>query len=439
MRDPRLLSRVALLRRCGIISPPTRRCRCPQDQLGMPKPFIASYFLVSFVVSAAIIVFSPEAKSQSPAKPVGEKAVGKKRGEREVAASIDPAVISQGVQHLVAHQEGDDQSEWPYEGVYRVGGKIPVGYRIGGTGICAMALIQAPGYATDATRHEAVERAVKFIVTAANDPLMTPEYEGGYDVRGWGYTYGLTCLLRMKAMNVLPEAHQAAAETTIRLFIDAIQKTEIAKVGGWNYARAQGRDKVSPPSPFMTGPTLQALFEAKAQGYAVDAAVVKRGLDALEGARTPAGSFRYSGVDGEKSAEPVPGAVGRMLVAESTLFLAGRSSVANIRGAIDAFIVHWQWLDNRRAQQGTHVPPYMIAPYYFYYAHYYAAQAIELLPEHERQEYRRRLSELLMGVRLQEGTWNDRVFERSACYGTAMSLMALMMPQLAKPAVWHAG
>jgi hypothetical protein len=126
-----------------------------------------------------------------------------------------------------------------------------------------------------------------------------------------------------------------------------------------------------------------------------------------------------------------------MLVTETTLALAGKSNAANIRAAIDAFIVHWEWLNKRRAQQGTHEPPYNIAPYYFYYAHYYAAQAVEMLPQRERAEYRRRINDLLMLTRREDGTWNDRVFDRTANFGTAMAIMALMMPDTPPPATWE--
>jgi hypothetical protein len=78
----------------------------------------------------------------------------------------------------------------------------------------------------------------------------------------------------------------------------------------------------------------------------------------------------------------------------------------------------------------------MIAPYYFYYAHYYAAQAIELLPATERPEYRRRVQELIFRTREDDGSWNDRVFPRSAAYGTAMATMSLLMPETEKPAEW---
>jgi hypothetical protein len=78
--------------------------------------------------------------------------------------------------------------------------------------------------------------------------------------------------------------------------------------------------------------------------------------------------------------------------------LAGRSDVEHVRKALDMFLEHWQWLEKRRKGEGTHVPPYGIAPYYFFYAHAYAAQAIEFLPESERPSYRQRFLERLFQV-----------------------------------------
>lgn len=346
-----------------------------------------------------------------------------------------PDAITKGIDLVVNMQEGPDKAEWPYEGVYKVQGQIPIGYRIGNTGICASAIVLAPGYADDAKKKEAVSRAVAFICKGIEHPLMAPDYDGGYDVRGWGYTYGLRFLLLLKSKNLIPADQAEAVEKTIRFDIAALKETQIPEVGGWNYARPAGKDKVAPPSPFMTAPTLQALFEAKAQGYEVDPTMVEKGLKTLEAARLPSGAIVYSGDAGNKK-DGVPGAVGRMLASETVLYLAGRSTQSNIRAALDAFIVHWQWLDKRRAQNGTHVAPYMIAPYYFYYAHFHAAQAIELLPNHERAEYRRRVNDLLFSVQLPDGTWNDRVFPRSANFGTAFSTMALMMPELPRPIGW---
>jgi len=345
--------------------------------------------------------------------------------------------VARGVELLLGMQEGEGDSEWPYEGVYRVRAGIPIGYRVGGTGIVALALIQAPGYEEEEACVGAVRRATEFVVGSVEHPLMDPSYEGGYDVRGWGYCYGLAFLLRLKDMKLVPDDLRAEVDGASRFFVDSLQAIEIPANGGWSYSRGRRIEDPSPPSPFMTVPCLQALFAADRAGYEVDPGIVERGLDALERSRTESGAVVYSlGERGRSNRDVVPGSVGRMLAAESTLYLAGRNTQLHVRGALDAFLVHWKWLGDRRCKTGTHEGPYGIAPYYFYYAHYFAAQAIELLPSAEREEYRARVNELLFSVQLDDGSWNDRVFDRSANYGTAMALMALMMPDLEPPAAW---
>lgn len=391
-------------------------------------------YLLTAAILALIssIAFSQESQTPTLPAPKAEQPAGP-----DLSAAVTDCVKS-----LLAMQEtldeGKDKAEWPYEGVYRVRGEIPIGYRVGGTSITAMALLRAPDYAKDAERQAAVDRAVVFVCGAIDHPLMSIDnYDAGYDVRGWGYCYALNFLCELKADAAVPEVRNERVEKAIAFYLDALQRIEIPEVGGWNYSRPPGRDKVADPSAFMTPAALQALFAAKSQGYAVDGAVVKRGLDALERCRTLSGAYAYAG-DGEKvRREGIPGSVGRMVISETTLMLAGRSDTARVRGALDAFIVHWSWLDKRRAKPGTHEGPYAVAPYYFYFAHYYAAQAVEMLPERERGEYRRRINELLFSVRLEDGTWNDRVFKRTANFGTSMAMMAILMPKTPKPASWN--
>lgn len=372
----------------------------------------------------------------SPWKPPGGAGITQPKLDEAVAA---------GVKFLLAQQEpakpGDENNAWPYEGVYRVPGDdgkltIPIGYRVGGTGIASLALLEAPGLSADQDRLAALHRAARFVAGSIHHPLMNPDYEGGYDVRGWGYTYGLLFLLRYQDAGIVPDDLKPPVDDAIAFFIRAIQDTAIPEAGGWNYARATGKGKVSPPSPFMTAPTLDALFEAAAHGRAVDHAIVDKALDALAKARMPSGALVYAGFASARSADGTPGAVGRMLAANTTLFLAGRASQADVRGALDAFLLHWPWLEQRRAKNGTHEGPYAIAPYYYYYAHRAAARAIECLPQHERAEYRRRFLEVLFTTRSDDGTWNDRVFPRSASFGTACALLSILQPSMKPPTRW---
>lgn len=342
---------------------------------------------------------------------------------------------------LVAMQEAfadnPSKSEWPYEGVYRVGGKIPYGYRVGGTSIVAQSLLESPGYADDQERKNAVQRACEFVCAAIREPLMNPDpavYKGGYDVRGWGHCYGLRFLLALERAKAIPAGQESAVAEGITFYLSALQSTEIPQAGGWNYARSPGLETPCRSSPFMTVPCVLALFEAKAGGHAIDEAVLGRALTALENCRTDSGYVDYSGQGASKDRpDQIPGAVGRMVATESALYLAGRGSRERLRFAVNAFIAHWPELEKRRRKNGTHEPPYGVAPYYFFYGFHHAALAIELLQENERPLYRAKLADLLFSVREQDGTWNDRVFPRSANFGTAMTMTALQMPWSGRP------
>lgn len=370
--------------------------------------------------------FAQEAPKSDPATPAPK-----------VAPTRDEAV-ARAHELLLSLQENLDEAtgehcEWPYEGVYRERGQIPPGYRVGGTAISAWALIEAPGYRASKEAQAAVARAVEFLSGALDQKAMQSGFSAGYDVRGWGHTYALQLFLRLRAEKLVPEGREQVVEAWIKSLVAILQETEIVETGGWNYSRPRGGKASAPASPFMTAPTLLALFEAQRQGEQVDPAVVTRALDALENCRTEAGAIPYTTA---KSKDEWPGAIGRSPVTECVLVLAGRGSVDNVRRSLVNFFEHWEWLEKRRKGTGTHVPPYQIAPYYFFYAHGYAGLAIEFLPEEERDGFRKQLLARLFQVQEPSGGWNDRVFPRSENYGTAMGLIALLAPQLERPAGW---
>lgn len=347
--------------------------------------------------------------------------------------------VQKGADAIVAMQAGETKSEWAYEGVYRVAGGIPFGYRIGGTAICGEALLRTPGFGTSDVRRDAIRKATEFVCSGITEPLLqVTTYTGGYDVRAWASCYGARFLLALKEHAAVPSGLEAQVEQALEWYIDSLQKFEIPSTGGWNYARSPGAETPCATSGFMTPVCLQTLYQAKAQGYKVDSEIVSRGLSALERCRTRDGNFVYATVkQANEPARTIPGAVGRMVAGETALYLAGRSSQANLKRAIEDFIRYWPELEKRRAKNGTHLPPYGVAPYYFWFAHYHAAQAIELLSPEDRPRLRRALNWLLWLTRTNEGTWNDRVFPRSAAYGSAMAIMSISMPESFAPKNWN--
>jgi len=372
----------------------------------------------------------------------------------EPPAAVDPApfepaaAVQQGCAILLQLQEGEGRREWPYEGVYRdreagQGGLvIPLAYRVGGTAIACLALVETPGYAAEAggARREAVARGLDFVLESLDSPLLAPEREDDYDVRGWGHITALRLCAELERRQLVPAGRETAVAAAVPRLVAALAATEIPRAGGWNYAHQRA------PAPFMTAPALQALFAAAQAGHEVPAALVERALDSLERGRAASGSIAYLTPDEPRAAveeaalgamDKLPGAIGRMLACEATLTLAGRGDAARLAPAVEAFFAHWDQLEARRQKTGTHTGAYGVAPYYFMFAHQQAALAIELLDDADlRQQQRARLDALLARVAEAEGGWNDRVFPRSRAYGTAMGMLALMQREQPAPARW---
>lgn len=337
-------------------------------------------------------------------------------------------LIQQAITLLVGMQENG--GEWPYEGVYREQGQIPIGYRVGGTSMVGSTLLLAAPLNTEAKA--AIERGLAFVLKALDDPLMAPSTESRYDVRVWGHACALEFLCHVRAAKIAPGSTKEI-DTWIPKLLDTLITEEIPG-GGWNYANRRQQ------ASFVTAPITQALLLARSQGVKVPDELLERARKVLETCRTEEGSFLYSGtlINNERAAKSpinlLPGSIARSAVCETTLMLLGSGSVEAVRASIVAFHKHWEELEKRRKKPGTHVGDYKIAPYFFYYGHRYCAQAIEMLPVKDRPIERDKLLELILKTRDEDGTWNDRVFPRTRNYCTAMMVLALMGEKAPIPA-----
>ena len=330
----------------------------------------------------------------------------------------------------IRKKSAGDAGEWPYEGVYRIrpDGRIPPGYRVGGTAIVCEALLEAPG--RDEIRAAAILRGIRFMLDAIhNDDGMKPRRQSNYDVRGWGQAYALKFFLRVLETKLPKDALRGEIRKTVPHLIASLKEGQV-NGGGWNYA---GRGV----SPFMTGSTLLALFHAREAGFAVDSEMVEAALSALESGRGASIAYAYSGKL-RKEDEPMAGASARSALAELCLFKAGRSSETKLRKAIDGFFddSNWRELLKRKSKQGTHERPYGVAPYYFFFGHTYAALAVEHLPENARPEYRTKMRDLLLRTIEPHGGWNDRIFPRTESYSTAMAVLSLIAKDLPQVVSW---
>jgi hypothetical protein len=275
---------------------------------------------ITIVLTAMAMLIFAQVGSVQPTKKPEE---GKK-------APTHAELIAQAVDEIVKMQEEDGQ--WAYEGVYRVAGKIPVGYRVGGTATVANALLIAVPEHPKAKA--AVLKGLAFVMKDLNDPLMAPSTKDGYDVRVWGHACALEFLCNLRAAK-LAGKDAKEVDSWIAKLAETLVTEEITG-GGWNYASRRQH------ASFVTAPVTQALLLARAQGEKIPDAVFERARKVLEASRAESGGFIYSGAAPAKEPKTLlPGAVARNAVCETTLTLLGGSSPEAIQASINACHQYW--------------------------------------------------------------------------------------------------
>jgi len=325
-----------------------------------------------------------------------------------------PAMIRKCVDTLVMLQEGS--GAWTYESAGHSKGETPIAFRVGGTAVVGIALLSAAS--EEGPVRQAIDRGHTYVLQHLGDPLMEPSIDTQVDARIWGQASALEFLCRKRGGRPTK-----GVDAWIERLVRTIAIEEIPG-GGWNYA---GHDR---PASFVTAPVAQALLWAKSEGFEIPTGLLERSRKSLEDARSADGAFLYSGTfkdgRGRKTPDDLAGSAARAAACESTIRLLGGSSDTAIQDALDLFHDHWWELSQRSAKPGDHEGPYNIAPYYFFFGHRYAGQAIRLLPVPARDREQDRLRVALLKTRENDGTWNDRNFEGARAYSTAMALLALL-------------
>ena len=380
-----------------------------RDKSGQPTRFILKGDLIAHIAELQKEGRNDEARREAE---VAEQLFGHQMVTRE-------SIIADSIQKLAALQI--DGAPWTYEGNYRSDGRIPLTYQIGGTSLVSLAILYGADKNDDKS-WAAFRTGLKFVLDQAEHPMMKAARPDGYDMRVLAQAYALLFLRHVQLKEAGGELTDQLAPA-IAKFSEALVFEQM-KDGGWNY---QGRPV---HASFVTASVVQALLWVRPVSDVITDDVLTRAAKALESSRYADGGYLYFGTHDSKPKrdrqDQLPGSIARAAICETMLSRLGKGSTEHIERAIESFYRHWDQLEARRAKPGTHDGPYLIAPYYFYYGHRYAAQAIELLPEALQVEERKRMFQLLMQTRSSDGLWNDRDFSRSRSYSTAMVLLALI-------------
>jgi hypothetical protein len=334
--------------------------------------------------------------------------------------------IGDGVKFLVKTQNGD--GSWGSSGGARgfdLYSPVPgafQGYRLATTSLCVMALMEAKGPSG------AVQRGLEWIVTT--EPAKRAQPDVMYNV--WGNTYAVQALA-MAYGAAKEELERAKFRAAAERHIDLLRRYE-THVGGWNYYDFDlgTATPASYPTSFGTAAALVAFFDADRAGLDVPEDLVRRAKNAVEGCRKPDGSYIYDLGFRYYPTHPAnqpKGGLGRMQSANVALFLWGSNRVdkVKIRKGLEVMAEEHRFLECGRKRQYPHEAFYFNSGYYYYFGHYYAGRAIELLDPADRPERRARLAEFVLPHQEEDGSWWDyAMFSYHKPYGTAYALMTLL-------------
>jgi tetratricopeptide (TPR) repeat protein len=201
--------------------------------------------------------------------------------------------------------------------------------------------------------------------------------------------------------------------------------------GGWTYmVRTDLSQKGRPPDlsmSFMTAFVLHSLMDAREAGVAVPQSVTTRGLDCLERMLCKNGAFAYS-IRGSSEASAqagVRGAVGRGPLCSYALLRGGRAKVETLRKSFDLMLRHGDLLAAETHKALMHAGVEGLGAHYVLFDWAMSARALSGLRPEERPPYRRKIIELVMTTRLDDGAFADTLVNGRSC-GTGLALWALV-------------
>lgn len=361
----------------------------------------------------ATLLLAAAQAAQAPARATGtlESAPAPKLGQAsELGPEAALAARDGALKWLVEHQnadgswgtrtvEGLQESFITVQGVYA--------WQVASVGLCALALLEAD---ETPARRAALDKAAGYLSAT---PL--PKRGDDWDVdHVWAGVYGTAAATALaKDPRFVGEPWRTRLAQRGREFVALLEAMQ-ALNGGWAYyddPPFTARPKWA--TSFTTASVIPALGFAEELGWVSDREARKRAIGFVRRCALPNGAYQYS-LDmlpwiGGETINDVRGSLGRTQVCNWALYRSGERSITDdkLREGLRDFFAHHEYLDVARMRPIPHEAYYFNAGYFYYFAHYYAALVVELLPPAEREAWRRKLRPEIVKTQRPDGSFGD--------------------------------
>jgi len=281
-------------------------------------------------------------------------------------------------------------------------------------------------------RRAALERALEWLCTT-RIPKRGSDWDSDFV---WSALCGFVAACEVADDPRFAETELGARVTARgREFLALLDANQVPN-GGWAYYD-------DPPytrrptwaTSFCTALVLPALVRSQELGWGTDRAMIDRAIAYVRRCGLPNGAYEYDlrpvpRITGGEHINDVKGSLGRIQVCNWGLAAAGVPQVTaeRIREGLEAFFEHHKFLDVARMRPIPHEGYYANAGYFYFFGHYYAAEAINLLPREEREQWHAKLRPEVAKTQRQDGSAND--FGASSYMITASTAYAALALEL---------
>jgi len=278
-------------------------------------------------------------------------------------------------------------------------------------------------------RRAVLDRSLEWLLES-----RVPKRGSDWDVDcSWAALWGFNAMVAAaKDPRFQGEKWKGRIEERAKDFYTLLEKNQ-EPAGGWGYYEGPAVSRRPTWSTsFATACVIPALVEAGKLGWPIDPKVTARAVSYIQACRLPSGAYTYDHnpipwVGGE-SINDIKGSLGRIQVCNLARRRAGDPKITDeeIRKGLKAFFDEHRFLDAARLKPVPHESWYYNAAYFYFFGHYFAALAIEELPEAERESWHAKLRAELVKVQWPDGSSID--FPNMSCMriaGTSFSILAL--------------
>jgi len=298
-------------------------------------------------------------------------------------------------------------------------------WQVGAHCLATLALRRAP---ETPARRAALDKAVRWLVSTTL-PLRGSDWDND---AVWAWLYGTVAAAELQDdSRFRTDEWRARIDARGREFVRWLEQNQVPTGGFGYYDDPTFSQRPKWATSFATSAVVPALGVALTLGWVRDPRTVERAAAYVKRCRLPNGAYEYDlnpipRVNGGPNINNVKGSLGRIQVCNWALHLAKDpdTTVDRIRTGVEQFFAHHEFLQVARMRPIPHEAYYQNAGYFYFFGHFYCSQAINLLPQGEREGFHVQLRPCILQAQRPDGSFCD--FQGTSYMTTSSTAFAAM-------------